>query len=989
MTFRTRYLLSSMLAFPALAIGACPAMAQDAEDGVADDGNTIIVTGTYIRGQTEDGSLPVEVYSTEELSQRGIDSPLELVRSLPSVGTTLGESNQYAAGGSQGVGSINLRNLGRERTLVLMNGRRFFNEPGDGASDTNLIPLFALERVEVLKDGASTTYGSDAIAGVANFVTRKNFSGIEVGGNYQFVDGSDGNWQASILAGQDFGDANIMVGFGYQKRSELDTLERSFTQRPYEVNPSGWSFLSDAGTYIPKLGPITLGPAGTSLGLGVDGQLDGACEAVGGLAGVFPSGASSFPVCRYTYIPFVNLIEEENRYQAFAQLDVDLSDSLRFVADALYSHTDVPQLGYSPSYPPTSGPRGPGTAQAFFVPRSNPGFDTFLTQTFPTGSPAFFASYASILFSRPFALTGNPLDDQGSGEGAAFNDAWRVTAGFEKEFGGNFKGELYTTYLRSAREAYSFDIIGDRLQRALNGLGGPNCTGTTPGANGCLYFNPFLNSRPGNPALGLDNPSYVPGNENNPDVIEWFRARNGTAAREELFVTDLVFSGEFELGIPVSYAFGGQYRKSTFVTRPLNDFSDPDAYPCALEGDTSCLDDPNDNNFPTGAFIFLGQYPAANLSQDVYALFAEVQAEPIEGLELNAAIRFEDYGGSVGSTINPKFTARWQLTDWLALRGSIGDTFRGPLPGDLTPVGASAVAGIDVLGNNFKATDSGGNPNLKPETALTYNVGAIIQSSGFTLTADFWNYEFEGRFTDLPIQAIAAQVAPGGTDGQQSVNCASPFTQFVVFQGGVCDANTIGLDISRIRTQTVNGPDTTLRGIDIGISYGTDLGTVTLDVGANATHILEYQFSDFVYEGLTFSQGYDAVGFANYNRAPGTVSPWRGNAYASLGFGAVTATYNFQYIDGVTDNRCTPGVACASTPEFGDTDFGREVGSYSQHDLLVSADIDTAGVDFTITAGIENIFDTDPPAARLEYGYDPFIGSALGRTFKLGTKVRF
>lgn len=990
---RTRYLLGTMLALPLVTLASGAAYAQDAgeDDGSSrvDDDNTIIVTGTYIGGQTEDGSLPVEVYNTEELSQRGIDSPLELVRSLPSVGITLGESNQYAAGGSQGVGSINLRSLGRERTLVLMNGRRFFNEPGDGASDTNLIPMFALQRVEVLKDGASTTYGSDAISGVANFVTRKGFSGVEMAGNYQFVKGSDGNYQASILAGHNFGSANIMVGFGYQHRSELDTLDRDFTQQPYAVNPSGWSFLSDAGTYIPKLGPISQGPAGTSLGLAVDGRLADSCGALGGLNGIFPSGASTFPVCRYSYIPFVNLIEEENRYQAYAQLDVDLTDSLRFIADALYSHTDVPKLGYSPSYPPTQGPRGPGTAQAFFVPRSNPGFDPFLQQTFSPGNPAYFAGYASILFFRPFALTGNPLDDQGSGQGGAYNDAWRITAGFEKEFSNTLKAELYTTYLRSSRRAFSYDIVGDRLQRALNGLGGENCNGTTPGANGCLYFNPFLNSRPGNPSTGAANPGYIPGTDNNPALLEWMRAQNGTKAHEELFVVDFVVSGEFQLGIPVQYAVGAQYRNTNFVSRPLNKFSDPSAYPCGIEDDRSCLDDPFDTNFPVGAFVFLGQYPAANLSQSVYALFAEAQIEPIAGLEINGAIRFEDYGGNVGSTINPKVSARWQLTDWLAVRGSVGDTFRGPLPGDLTPTGVSAVAGINVLGNNYKATDTVGNPDLKPETALTYNAGVIVQAGGFTVTADYWTYEFEGRFTNLPIQAIAAQVAPGGTDGQQSVDCASPFVQFVVFQGGVCNASTIGLDISRLQTQPVNGPDVTLSGLDFGINYSNQFGNVSFDFGANATHVLKYKFSDFVYQGLTFSQGYDAVGFANYDRAPGTVSPWRGNAYVSLGIGPVTATYNVQYIDGVTDNRCPSTGPCASTPEFGPTDFGREIGSYTQQDLLFSIDLNTGGVDFSITGGVENIFDKDPPAARLEYSYDPFIGNSLGRTFKLGTRIRF
>ncbi|MCR2833515.1 TonB-dependent receptor domain-containing protein [Parerythrobacter lacustris] len=986
MQSKTRYLLSSTLAVPLLTAAGSPALAQDAE---IDEKEVIVVTGTYIRGQTEDGSLPVEVYSADELAQRGIDSPLELVRSLPSVGITLGESNQYAAGGSQGVGSINLRSLGRERTLVLMNGRRFFNEPGDGAADTNLVPMFALERVEVLKDGASTTYGSDAIAGVANFVTRKNFDGVEIGGNYQFVKGSDGNWQASILAGKDFGAANIMVGFGYQHRSELDTGERDFTVQPYAVNPSGWSFLSDVGTYIPKRGSITQGPAGTTLGLAVDGRLADSCSALGGLNGTFPSGASNFPVCRYTYIPFVNLIEKEDRYQAYAQLDVDLSDSLRFIADALYSHTEVPELGYSPSYPPTQGPRGPGTSQAFFVPRANPGFNPFLAQTFAPGNPAYLANYASILFFRPFALTGNPLDEEGAGEGGAFNDAWRVTAGFEKEFGPNLKAELYSTFLRSSRRAFSYDIIGDRLQRALNGFGGEGCSGTVAGANGCQWFNPFVNSRPENPITGAANPNFIPGTENNPSVIEWMRAENGTKAHEELFVVDFVVSGEFELGIPVSYAVGAQYRDSTFVSRPLNRFSDPDAYPCAIENDRSCLDSSTDTNFPVGAFIFLGQYPTANLSQSVYAVFAEAQIEPFDGLEINGAIRYEDYGGNVGSTINPKVSVRWQVTDWLALRGSVGDTFRGPLPGDLTTSGTSAVAGINVLGNNFKATDTIGNPDLKPETALTYNAGAILEAGGFTITADYWTYEFKGRFANLPIQAIAAQVAPGGTNGQQSVNCASPFTQFVVFQGGVCNSSTIGLDISRIQTQTVNGPDVTLRGLDFGINYSNEFGNISVDAGANATHVLEYEFSDFVFNGLTFSQGYDAVGFANYDRAPGTVSPWRGNAYLSLGFGPVTATYNVQYIDGVTDNRCPENGPCASTPEFGPTDFGREVGSYTQQDLLFSIDLDTAGLDLTLTGGIENIFDEDPPAARLEYSYDPFIGSALGRTFKLGTRVRF
>ena len=136
--------------------------------------------------------------------------------------------------------------------------------------------------------------------------------------------------------------------------------------------------------------------------------------------------------------------------------------------------------------------------------------------------------------------------------------------------------------------------------------------------------------------------------------------------------------------------------------------------------------------------------------------------EVFDGFELTGAVRYEDYGGQVGSTVNPKLSARWQVTDFLALRGSVGDTFRGPLPADLGTAGVSAVAGIDVLGGAYKATDTVGNPALAPETAFTYNIGALVEFGGFNFSVDYWTYEFQGRFTTLPVQAIAANVGNMG-----------------------------------------------------------------------------------------------------------------------------------------------------------------------------------------------------------------------------------
>jgi len=239
-----------------LALGLTPGLANaQSADEAAENENVIVVTGSFIRGTPEDAAVPVDVYSSDDLSQSGVSSPLEFIKDLPEVGSVLGDSNQFStnAQGNQGLGSINLRGLGPTRTLVLFTGRRTLTAPGavgGGFGDTNSIALFALDRIEILKDGAAATYGSDAIAGVANFVTKKGFEGVQVQGDYEFIDGSDGNYTGSILVGQNFGDLNIMAGFGWQHRSELPTTARDYGFQPYSVNPSAWSALATPGFFI-------------------------------------------------------------------------------------------------------------------------------------------------------------------------------------------------------------------------------------------------------------------------------------------------------------------------------------------------------------------------------------------------------------------------------------------------------------------------------------------------------------------------------------------------------------------------------------------------------------------------------------------------------------------------------------------------------------------------------------------------------------------
>ena len=988
------FALASAWAMPSFAQDSTATLPQNAEED-APTGPEIVVTGSLIRGTPEDSALPVQVSTAEELTANGITNPLEFIKDLPASGAVLGDSNQFstASQGFQGNGSINLRGLGPQRTLVLFNNRRFIPSPGDGFSDTNLIPLFALDRIEILKDGAAATYGSDAIGGVANFITKRNFSGIQAQGDYKIVDGSRDDYTASLLVGHNFGSLNILAGVGWQHRSELQARKRSFTQVPYTINPAGFSTLGNPSSYLPRRGATPV--AGVTL----DGNQLNTCAALNGFTSTTGANGAGSPICRFSFVPFDNLVEKTNRYQGYLQADADLSDTVKWHAEALYARSLLPRLRYSPSFPPTQGPRGPGSVGAFSVPRSNPGFQAFINQSFVPGSATFntvntLADNALIVLGRPFGLGGNPATDAlGSQFGRAEDDAWRVSTGLDIDLSSTFRASVYGTYLRHSREAFVTDAVGSRLQNALNGLGGPNCTGTTPGAGGCQYFNPFINVAPRNPSTGSVNPAFVPANVNPAGLVDFIYRPNGTRQREENAILDVIFSGETGIdfgGDPIAYAFGGQVRHSNFVSRPLDDLNNRDRNPCPIEGDRSCL---SRAGADIGPFIFLGQSTPVNLTQNIYAVFAEVNVPVGQMIELNGAVRYEDYGGSVGSTINPKGSFRFKPTDWLTFRGSIGTTFRGPQASQVSPGSVTSLAGIQAAANNFKSVDIFGNPtDLGPETALTYNIGAVVKYSGFTASVDFWSYDFDDRITTTPAQAIALTVANGSTSGTTPVNCASPLANLITFAGNSCvQGVTIGNDIARVRTDWVNGPKVKTQGLDAALDYRTDVGaSAVLSFGVQASYVTKYDVDDFVFRGVTVQKGYTARGFSNYFRDPGTVSKLRASAYANMRVSGANLRAVYKFVQGVTDDRCPALPApCTTTADGFSTNFGREVRDYKQLDLFASYEIEVGDHSALLRAGVENVFDRDPSAARLEAGYDPFIGNPYERLYSLGITVNY
>lgn len=945
----------------------------------------VVVTGSFIAGTAKDTAIPVAVIGHEELERRGSPSVLEIIKTLPISGPVLGDSNQFstAAQGRSGGGTINLRGLGAQRTLVLLNGRRFVGY----TADTNLLPGAAIGRVEVLKDGAAATYGSDAIGGVANFITRSNFRGLEITADYRYVSGSDGDYGGSALYGWGGDTSNLLLSFGWQHRSELSTVERNFTRQPYLTNPSGYSVLGNPGAYTIRSGA---NGGGATIGFAVDAN----CAAVNG----FPGFTGTTPACYFTYIPFDNLVEEEDRYQAYGEFNADIGSTAKFHAEALYAQTNIPAIRFSPGYPPTSGPNGPGSVNVYSIPASNPGFSTFLTQT-GNGALIGVAQSALATLWRPFANGGNnSTGGKGGQSGSRKYEEMHLSASLKGETGVLGTGyDVAVTYIKEWQDQQTTDILIDRLQRALNGLGGPGCTGSTPGANGCQYYNPFSNGYAGNPALGLTNPGFTAANANSPALVAWLFDRQKFRADQNTLVVDGVLNGKLPIVLPggdVGWAAGAQYRRITYNQRIGSPFYDANVTPCPVSGVTTCA-------FRTGPYIFLGQNIPLDLEQSVWAVFGELSVPVTDSINAQLAVRHEDYGGQTGATTNPQLRVKWQIAEPLALRASVGTSFRGPTSTNVAPTGVTGLSGIAAAGNNFKSVDFFGNPAVGPEKAFTYSLGAIVQTGGFTATVDYWYYKMDDQITTVPANIIATAVAGTG-NGSQAVNCASALRGLITFNNNnTCTQGvTVGNDIARIRSDTTNGPTITTNGVDVDANYRfDDLWGGSLDLGGTVSYVISYKQAAFAFGGVTVSPAYEARGFTNYDRLPGTIPDWRGQFYADYHRGQHSLRWTINYVAGATDNRgpttvqtgpstnCTVANAQAGTATNCQlTTFGLKLDPFIEHDVTYRLELPH---DLVVTASVFNVLDRDPSHARLELSYDPFVGNPLGRTYKIGLTKRF
>jgi iron complex outermembrane recepter protein len=507
------------------------AVDQTAPPADASGGEKVVVTGSLTATTPEDAPKPVEVYDYQDLEQQGAPTVTEFIRSLSiSYGDDLGfgQASPDVPQGT-GFGNANLRGLGSSGTLTLLNGKNLAPWNGAFGADVNTVPMEALQAVEVLKDGASATYGAGAVGGVINFRTRRDIDAPQLSMQKQFYDGSDGYYKIDFLTGW-VGDAsNLMLSLSYQHEDAMLQTARDFSSQPFAINPAAFTLTgANPGTFQPttsdfyNAATITMNPATSFPGINdlpgsTGAAARAACEAVGGQIGnvLQPNSAlgatssfAGFPntACAFPQWPFQNLVNENDQYRGYIEFNGDITDTMEFHFSANYSKSKTLQQQIP------SGPAGGSAIDRTFsalcsascnyvVPvqvqnfsAAGAGLGTFVQNPFiadfrtRTGAslaalPANAALYMGLNW-RPFMFNGNPNEDSGLKVDTFERESFIAEAGIKGEFtdanpltallnGVNYDlSAQYNQYLNTYAQP---DVFGSRLQNALLGYGGPGC----------------------------------------------------------------------------------------------------------------------------------------------------------------------------------------------------------------------------------------------------------------------------------------------------------------------------------------------------------------------------------------------------------------------------------------------------------------------------------------------------------------------------------
>jgi iron complex outermembrane recepter protein len=906
---------------------AVPAMAAD-NNATTDNSaelQEIVVTGTSIRGVAET-SLPVEVLSSEDVERTGATNVEQLFRNIAaasSVGSTVAAQATGVTTGA--ISTISLRGLGAGRTAVLINGLRTSAYGGSGASsaavDIGSIPVAAIERVEILKDGASSIYGSDAIAGVVNFILKSDYQGLTLSANggtpTKAGGGSDAG--ASLFAG--VGDIksdgyNVNLGINFDHQGQLLGDRRSFAGRyqPQYGNDVTSSFAFPANVNVPASNAVFTNkafPKGSTQ------------DPLAGNCGPFSLNDINFPAqCRFDNSPYDDLQPDITKLGFILQADKALNDTNKLYSLASFAQvrtlTEVQPVPLSNGNPLlASDPYTPFLAAALAPGGQFAGYSA-INPAVKAGTGAFLlpntSAYYPLASAEKYGLctgaavaTCQPLNliyrDFANGERVTEDIAntTRLIGGIK----GNEAGFDYDAHL-----LFSTVSVFDDLDHGF-----------------ALYSKimPLLDTGTINPFGPTADPAALAAAQSDAFYGQDFKTRTSLASAD-FTVSRQLFQTPWG---PFASALGGEVRRETFDYNP------------SVAVETGDIAGEGGNGLPVFA------------TRSAESAYFEFNTPILPGLSADAAVRWDNYQ-RVGDTVNPKGSLKYEPTDWLLLRGSAGTGFRAPSLTDLyapqtrsvtsngtrDPIQCPVFSASNPACSFQFTTINGGNPNLQPEKSNQYSLGTVFKPvKNLSVDVDSWWIFIRNSIVGggLPYQTILA-----------NANSAAQFGNLITRDA---DGNIVS-----ISQQNSNLFKSAVSGLDMDVHYLVDLpaGRVTADV--NGTYFLKYQTE------LVTNQG----DYTNFIDQPytvtadsGVISRFRYSAlldYAISDFDvSLIEHYQKRYHDAPSSI----------------TGANRYVGQYQTFDLQGSY---TLAKSTQFTLGVINLFNTPPPYANYASSANNFVG---------------
>lgn len=939
---------------------------------------TIVVTGSLIKNPNLERAAPVSVTTASEIELRGSNNAESILREIPGVVPSIGSAVNNGNGGAS---FVDLRGLGSNRNLVLLDGNRMTPAELQGRFDLNNIPVALLERVDVLTGGASTTYGADAISGVVNFITRRDFSGVELSVNTGLTQAGDGrNLRADLTIGTnlDDGRGNVVLSLGYQDVDGVYQGDRDFS---IENLDSYLGIVGGSGTATPSR--FTLARIGTR-------QMN--------QAGTDFSNSSLY--APYNYNPWNIFQTPFKRFNIYGAGRYEINDAVEVYGRGLFSRNSVSTI---------IAPSG-AFALALAVPMNNPNMTAAQRNAFCVNSD-FNPTLSGIQ-----SLTPTECAAAATATGAT-DPNYRVTNTTmwrrATEFGPRVS-EFVTTY---------FDYQGGARGGITSDISWDANVSYGESENIQTQYGYWLNSRVRSAMLDGSVDFFGPDGSITDAMNEQLTGNSTVSTRTSLLQAKGYISGDVGFTVPwasdgVSFAVGTEYRKYT-----ASQASD-------------LLSQANDLGGAGGAQPNVkGAYDVLEGVGEV--LIPVVQDVPgIQSLTVGAGVRYSTY--SVEAPGNPTYDAwtwkaegTWDIAAGFKVRGNYARAVRAPninelffpLTTGLTNLSTDPCAGTNPLSNaNLYAVclaqgasaeiignigtpsagqanaTSGGNLNLKPETSNSWTVGLVAAPDflpGFSATIDYYNIKITDAITSpTPGDAMNACFDTISAASATDPNCLAirrnPGTGS--FDG---DAAGLFLPLSNLGKLTTDGIDLTL---NYSTRFSEDFG-LSLGFQGNWTNSSKFQ-------ATPTSLDRECVGFYSVNCA--SIQPeFSFSQRTTLTWKDLDFSLNWRFIDQVTfepqqlaDDLAAAIEAECTDPEGADPDGCmvderfRKIGAANYFDFSLRANINEM---MTLTISALNLFDRKPHVVGGSIGNTSFNSGntypstydALGRRFSVTARLRF